>query len=49
MIVPVSKLSYHPMNQEIYFLYNLEDLENYISSLGLLERLVIDEDFQVIV
>ena len=48
MIVPVSKLSSHPKNQEIYSLSNIEDLENSISSLGLLERLVIDDDFQVI-
>ena len=48
MIVPVSKLSSHPKNQEIYSLSNIEDLENSISSLGLLEKLVIDEEFQVI-
>jgi hypothetical protein len=48
MIVPVSKLSSHPKNQEIYSLSNIEDLESSISSLGLLERLVIDDDFQVI-
>ena len=48
MIVPVSKLSSHPKNQEIYSISNIEDLENSISSLGLLERLVIDEEFQVI-
>ena len=48
MIVPVSKLRSHPKNQEIYSLSNIEDLENSISSLGLLERLVIDDDFQVI-
>ena len=48
MIVPVSKLSSHPKNQEIYSLSNIEDLEQSISSLGLLERLVIDDDFQVI-
>jgi len=48
MIVPVSKLSSHPKNQEIYSLSNIKDLESSISSLGLLERLVIDDDFQVI-
>ena len=48
MIVPVSKLRSHPKNQEIYSLSNIEDLENSISSLGLLEKLVIDEEFQVI-
>ena len=48
MIVPVSKLRSHSKNQEIYSLSNIEDLENSISSLGLLERLVIDDDFQVI-
>ena len=48
MIVPVSKLSSHPKNQEIYSLSNIEDLENSISSLGLLEKLVIDDEFQVI-
>ena len=48
MIVNVSKLSSHPKNQEIYSLSNIEDLENSISSLGLLERLVIDDEFQVI-
>jgi hypothetical protein len=48
MIVPVSKLKSHPKNQEIYSISNTEDLENSISSLGLLERLVIDDDFHVI-
>ena len=48
MIVPVSKLSSHPKNQEIYSLSNIEDLENSISSLGLLEKLVIDDEFKVI-
>ena len=48
MIVPVAKLRSHPKNQEIYSLSNIEDLENSISSLGLLEKLVIDEEFQVI-
>ena len=48
MIVPVSKLKSHPKNQEIYSLSNIEDLENSISSLGLLEKLVIGEEFQVI-
>ena len=47
MIVPVSKLSSHPKNQEIYSISNIEDLENSKSSLGLLERLEIDEEFQV--
>ena len=48
MLVSVSKLSSHPKNQEIYSLSNIKDLENSISSLGLLERLVIDDEFQVI-
>ena len=48
MIVPVSKLKSHPKNQEIYSISNIEDLEISISSLGLLEKLVIDHDFQVI-
>ncbi len=48
MIVPVSKLSSHPKNQEIYSLSNIADLENSISSLGLLEKLVIDDEFKVI-
>ena len=48
MIVPVSKLKFHPKNQEIYSISNIEDLEQSISSLGLLEKLVIDEEFQVI-
>ena len=48
MIVPVSKLRSHPKNQEIYSISNIEDLENSISSLGLLEKLVIDDEFKVI-
>ena len=48
MIVPVTKLRSHPKNQEIYSISNIEDLEISISSLGLLEKLVIDHDFQVI-
>ena len=48
MLISLSKLKSHPKNSEIYSLSNIEDLENSISSLGLLERLVIDEEFQVI-
>ena len=44
MIVPVSKLKFHPKNQEIYSISNIEDLEQSISSLGLLEKLVIIQD-----
>lgn len=48
MLISLSKLKSHPKNSEIYSLSNIEDLENSISSLGLLERLVIDDEFQVI-
>ena len=48
MLIPLSKLKSHPKNSEIYSLSNIEDLESSISSLGLLERLVINDEFQVI-
>ena len=48
MLISLSKLKSHPKNSEIYSLSNIEDLEISISSLGLLERLVIDDEFQVI-
>ena len=48
MLVLVSKLKSHPQNQEIYTISNIDDLEQSISKLGLLEGLVIDEDYQVI-
>ena len=48
MKVSVKKLKAHPKNQEIYSISNIEDLEKSISSVGLLEKLVIDKDFQVI-
>ena len=48
MLLPVSQLSQHPQNQEIYFISNIDDLEKSISSLGLLEGLVVDEKNQVI-
>ena len=48
MLLPVSQLSQHPQNEEIYFISNIDDLEKSISSLGLLEGLVIDEENQVI-
>ena len=48
MIVSVSKLKFHSKKQEIYSISNIEDLQKSISDLGLLERLVIDKNFQVI-
>ena len=48
MRVSVKKLKPHPKNQKIYSISNIGDLEKSISSLGLLEKLVIDKDFQVI-
>ncbi|MAF56159.1 MAG: hypothetical protein CL909_08875 [Deltaproteobacteria bacterium] len=48
MIIPLSKLKSHPQNEEIYTISNIDDLEQSISKLGLLEGLVIDEDYQVI-
>ena len=48
MLLPVSQLSQHPQNEEIYSISNIDDLEKSISSLGLLEGLVIDEKNQVI-
>ena len=48
MIIPISQLTQHPQNEEIYTISNIDDLEQSISKLGLLEGLVIDEDYQVI-
>ena len=48
MRVSVKKLKPHPKNQEIYTIPNIEDLEKSFSSVGLMEKLVIDKDFQAI-
>ena len=48
MLIPISQLSQHPQNEEIYTISNIDDLEQSISKLGLLEGLVIDADFRVI-
>jgi len=48
MIVEVERLKPHPKNSEIYSLSNIDELSKSISEMGLLERIIIDEEFQVI-
>ena len=48
MIIPLSKLKSHPLNQEIYRLSSIEELSSSIKEMGLLEPLVIDKKNQVI-
>ncbi len=44
----VGELKNHPINGEIYEMYDIEGLKSSISEVGLLENLVIDQDNQVI-
>ena len=48
MIVPVSSLTHHPFNAEIYLLSDLDTLANSIKEVGLLEPLVINKKKEVI-
>ena len=48
MFVDVKKIRPHPKNQEIYSLSNIDDLRNSIKSVGLLEKIIIDQHFQII-
>jgi len=48
MKIPVADLIFHPKNGEIYTLSNIEDLMTSIEDVGLLQSLVIDQDYQVI-
>ena len=50
MILKVStnKISHHPLNQQIYNLTAIEDLISSIEEKGLLQKLVVNQDFQVI-
>jgi len=48
MKVSLTKLKPHPLNSEIYNLSAMDDLISSIEEVGLLQNLVIDQDFQVI-
>ena len=48
MKIPVSTLTHHPKNSEIYTLSNIDDLVRSINAVGLLSPLVIDKSNQVI-
>ena len=48
MEIQVSKLKHHPLNQEVYFLSDIDDLVESISEVGLLQPLIIDQHHQVI-
>ena len=48
MIIKLSKLSHHPLNQRIYSLSGIEKLMSSIEQVGLLEPPTIDQHFQVI-
>ena len=46
--VTLEQLSHHPLNQEIYKLSAIDDLVSSISEKGLLQKLIINQKFQVI-
>ena len=46
--VKTNKISHHPLNQEIYSLSGMDDLVLSIQDKGLLQKLIINQDFQVI-
>jgi DNA modification methylase len=48
MFVDIKKIKPHPKNQEIYSLSNIDDLRTSIRSVGLLEKIIIDQHFQII-
>ena len=48
MKVPITKLSHHPKNEEIYQLSDIEDLMESISEVGLLQPLIINKKYQVL-
>ena len=48
MKILVSELTHHPLNESIYTLSNISDLENSITEVGLLQPLVINQHYQVI-
>lgn len=48
MKVKINKISHHPLNQQIYNLSAIEDLISSIEEKGLLQKLIINQDFQVI-
>ena len=48
MKVPITKLSHHPKNEDIYQLSDIEDLMESISEVGLLQPLVINKKYQVL-
>ena len=48
MKILVSNLTHHPLNEEIYTLSNIDDLETSIKEVGLLQPLVINQHNQVI-
>jgi len=48
MKVPITKLSNHPKNEEIYQFSDIEDLMESISEVGLLQPLVINKKYQVL-
>jgi len=48
MKILVSNLTHHPLNESIYTLSNISDLENSITEVGLLQPLVINQHNQVI-
>ncbi len=48
MKIKVSKLKHHPRNQDIYTLSSIEDLSESISQVGLLQPLIINQNFEII-
>ena len=46
--VKTNKISHHPLNKEIYSLSGMDDLVLSIQDKGLLQKLIINQDFQVI-
>ena len=48
MKIQIDKLSHHPKNKDIYNLSDIDDLVESIQEVGLLQPLIIDQQFQII-
>ena len=48
MNIDISLLKHHPINEEIYSLSNIDELVKSIQEVGLLEKLIVNADFEII-
>ena len=47
-LIEISTLKHHPINEEIYSLSNIDELAKSIQEVGLLEKLIVNADFEII-